>query len=914
VPSLRRYAHLVAQSVRSRLLDFFYLEAPATWWAAEAGRASQEFGSRSVASVGPDSSESSKNCTLWCRTIPCTTCGLNIPLSTNFSIVSSRDKPEAALAAFPVVPPQGQNDCTFRIVPRSEWDSCVWPRPGFERWHPTDTPTYADGKGICPRCGQVIDGDDVKTVAQGHEGGLAAQMYAVCSQVPVRLTYQRGDPKVRYLKRFRAPTAADLDAVVAAEAELQRLLPKWEARDLVPNEEVPVVMEDQRPREYGMTRWSNLFLPRQLLTNMVILEEIRAAQDRARAELPEAEAEAVSVYLSLMLSKVISYNSVQCSWHDGRQQIRSAFPGHDFRFHAGFTEMEGARETVAWAASQVISAYDALARLIHGHVLTAADLVDEEAVDEDSDTVSDSGTDEAMDAVPDHSTPSIQGFALRPEVIVPTVSCEDAAAVTTPGPGSVHLVCVDPPYYNNVMYSELSNFFYVWLKRSLRDWPGLDNLFSEPLAESTREAVANARHWQTEARIDLAAWKARYDSAYARLRSEGVRAAQAKITATAAAGPKPPSAKDRADRFYEDKMASIFRRSRQLLHPAGRMVVMFNHKETAAWRSVGMSLIRAGFEVRSSFPVLTEAASGLNIRGLDAARSTILLLCERRDEIEQPAGNWGTVQRRVAIVARGAAERFQHQGLIGTDLYLSALGPALGEVARHWPVTDFAGHEVDLQEALETAYAAVGRWRLEQILAGLTEGPEFAAIDPGFTADSVDHDTQVLWLWLDTFMGDKASSDDVRKLAKALDVEPDEFRRMGLLRVKKENFELQPPQALDLRLLSRRLLGVEATRGRAAREADSWEEREFPGFVGGAVWNAIGLMAGAEGDVRGVEAVRRWMGTSGYGSQREFKGAFAVTLRLLEQVFGKRPAGDVWSDAAREARRVWDLALSGWRA
>ena len=62
---------------------------------------------------------------------------------------------------------------------------------------------------------------------------------------------------------------------------------------------------------------------------------------------------------------------------------------------------------------------------------------------------------------------------LRPEVIVPTITCDDAAALSTPAAGTVHLICVDPPYYKNVQYAELSNFFYVWLKRALRDCPGL---------------------------------------------------------------------------------------------------------------------------------------------------------------------------------------------------------------------------------------------------------------------------------------------------------------------------------------------------------------------------------------------------------------------------------------------------------
>ena len=203
-------------------------------------------------------------------------------------------------------------------------------------------------------------------------------------------------------------------------------------------------------------------------------EEIRAAQARARAELPEAEAEAVSVYLALMLSKIVNYNSVSSSWHDSRQQIRGTMMGHDLRFHASFTEMEGARETVMWGASQVIDAYEQLARLIHGEPVSLEGADDEGEGDEALDTegasdeeMSNEDTGESQEAV---TVPERNGEVhLRPEVIVPTVTCDDAAALSVPAPGTVHLICVDPPYYNNVQYAELSNFFYVWLKRALHD-------------------------------------------------------------------------------------------------------------------------------------------------------------------------------------------------------------------------------------------------------------------------------------------------------------------------------------------------------------------------------------------------------------------------------------------------------------
>jgi hypothetical protein len=559
-----------------------------------------------------------------------------------------------------------------------------------------------------------------------------------------------------------------------------------------------------------------------------------------------------------------------------------------------------------------MNAYQELARLIHGEPVSRSESSDDDETEGFEDDAIE-GEDADEETLASHSNACMTNengtYHLRPEVIVPTITCNDAAALSQPKPGTVHLLCVDPPYYNNVQYAELSNFFYVWLKRALRDWPGLADLCQEPLVESNREAVANTARWQREADAELAAWQSKYDTIYEDLRARTVKVRDAKDQATEAAGPKPLTADERAARFYEDKMASCFRRARQLLHASGRMVVMFNHKQTQAWASLGMALIRAGFEIRSSVPIHTEAESSLNIRGLDAARSTILLLCLPRNEVEQPVGNWGTVQRQVARMARHASARFQAQGLSGTDLYLSALGPALGEVGRSWPVTDLAGTPIDLADALDEAYKAVGEWRLEQIFAGLTDLLADVDVGEGFSVQAVDRDTQTLWLWLDTFQGETAQSDDVRKLAKSLNVDPDDFRRMGLLTTDKDTFVLRAPQTVDLRLLARRLRGEEIPRGRGAREADIWEERTFPGFVGAAVWNALSLMTGTNGQPRGVDALQRWLRASGYGNQREFRGAFVVTWRLLENVFQHRPETDPWRDAAHQARRAWDLVL-----
>lgn len=345
------------------------------------------------------------------------------PISTNFHIVNKKGKPDAVVAAFPLVPERWQgNDCTFRMVKKAEWKDCRWPRPDFEAWHPRNTPTFKDGNAICPRCGTVVDGEQVKEIARSRPGGLPAQMYAVCSQVPVKLTYQNGDVKIRYLWRFRAPTQADLDAVRAAEQELARLLPQWEAQGLVPDEEIPEGEKTREPHNMGMRYWRDLFLPRQLLTNLTVLEEIRNAQDRARKELPEEEAEAVSVYLAFVLSKVVNYNSVNTFWHYGRQTVAQTFSRHDFAFRPAFCEFEGARETVMWGASQVINAYEDLARLIHGEPVDLSGDAEDDDIDAEAEMgfeQEDDPNDSSVDSPEDATLRSSEG--MQPGVLAPGI-------------------------------------------------------------------------------------------------------------------------------------------------------------------------------------------------------------------------------------------------------------------------------------------------------------------------------------------------------------------------------------------------------------------------------------------------------------------------------------------------------------
>ena len=175
------------------------------------------------------------------------------------------------------------------------------------------------------------------------------------------------------------------------------------------------------------------------------------------------------------------------------------------------------------------------------------------------------------------------------------------------GDACVDCIVMDPPYYDNVMYAELSDFFYVWLKRTA----GLlyPELFTGHLTDKDREAVANPARFVGE--------KA--------------------------------GAKHLAGRDYQRRMALIFREQRRVLKPDGIMTVMFTHKASGAWDALAAGLIDAGFTITASWPVNSEAEGSLHIHERSAARSTIFLVCRVR---ESRGGECG-----FALLGRGRAHR-----------------------------------------------------------------------------------------------------------------------------------------------------------------------------------------------------------------------------------------------------------------
>ena len=260
---------------------------------------------------------------LWARTITCPYCDGLVPLSPNWRLAP--DGTGVKLEPYgPTVPGAQSRTCAFKIVQSVAEQS---------------SGTVSRGDGICPYsdCGRVIDGDEIKKQAQ--RGRMGEQLFAVVYKKRVLTTTKTGRTREKWVRGYRTPRPED-DNSKEIQAKLAEKLPEWEAFDIVPSERFPEVSNDDRPIQYGMPFWRDLFSPRQLLCHGTSVEVFREMleDDRAAGKLNEVRRAAYG-YLALALDKLRDYNSRMTRWHSNREVMVNTFDRHDFAFKWSYAEM-----------------------------------------------------------------------------------------------------------------------------------------------------------------------------------------------------------------------------------------------------------------------------------------------------------------------------------------------------------------------------------------------------------------------------------------------------------------------------------------------------------------------------------------------------------------------------------------------
>lgn len=574
---------------------------------------------------------------MYARQVTCPHCGGEVPLLNTCWLSKSGDK-----WAVRIIPDGSSRNGKVRF------ETCKVVRGKGPNGEDPNFRTVRGGKGECIHCGQGISSDEIKSQARGESphGTWCDRLYCVVAVRDEPVLDSKGQPmrfksgaragqiKTKKIVFYRPPNELDLEALETAEQMLKERWDEWDRQGLIPTERFPEG-NDMRPVIYGMTRWCDMFTPRQLLGHLILIDELNKLKPEIMKSLGFERGRAVVTYLQFAIDKGLDYNSKQTRWEYTRGIVKGTFGRHDYSIKWTFGEMvfAGRNSGAAWGLSQVIDAYKGIAELL-------------------------APVRERL------------GGAEPPVKIM----CGTAANMDVSSE-SVDLICIDPPYYDNVQYGELSDYFYVWQRRTLGDlYP---DWFRRRLTDKVDEAVAN---------------------------------------------PVRDGSKKAASQEYERLMAEIFAECRRVLKPDGIMTVMFTHKSTDAWEALTRSLIDTGWAITSSVPVESEAAESLHQKDKASAASSIFLTCRKRPDEERQPTVWigvdgsGVFQEVREAVHEGLVE-MESLKLNPVDEMVASYGRALKALSESWPVMD--GNDlVSPAKAMEEASLVVNQYQIFRLTGG----------------------------------------------------------------------------------------------------------------------------------------------------------------------------------------------------
>ena len=500
-------------------------------------------------------------------------------------------------------------------------DACATVR--FEIFEPKTDGEVSNGtvsraRATCPVCGAVLAPNRVRAQLAAQRGGAdvifdTAGRRIGGARLLAVVTLKPGEQG----RHYRLPTDADYVAVRKAHARLVEVAahPLPNGLSPVPDEPLPPIGTlGFRVQRYGMTQWGDLFTARQKLALVTLAGLARETGGRAKESVAAA------------VDRVCSRSSSLCLW----------------RYHADQEKVEHifGRQAlpVVWDFAESVVTSQSTGSFADGVEVVAH---------------------------------CIAGLGCRSETRGQTQQTT-ALDVALPN-DSCSLWFTDPPYYDAIPYSDLSDFFFVWLKRAL---PG------HPLLRDPDDPI----------------------------NSLSPKLAEAVQDETRKVNGRP---KDRT--FFEETMAKAFAEGRRVLRDDGVGCVVFAHKTTEGWEALLSGMITGGWTITGSWPIATEMGNRLRARE-SAALATSVHLVTRPRLTNAPIGDWSEVLRELPGRVEQWMERLSKEGVRGADLVFACIGPALEIYSRYPHVETAEGRVVPLGEYLEKVWEVVGRTALAQVL------------------------------------------------------------------------------------------------------------------------------------------------------------------------------------------------------
>lgn len=509
--------------------------------------------------------------------------------------------------------------------------------------------TIKASSATCPACGASAKASEVREY--GKKTGFGAQLYAV-------LDIEHRD------RTYRIPTQSEIEgAFINAEQNLKKLPDLDDGTSPVPDE---AMVKSQYRRYgnlvYGIDTFAGMFNTRQLYVLGRLAQAVRAAHDEMLVRgLKPAYAKALATYLGLTVDRIADYNSSFCGWQKTQEFVRNTFPRQAVAMVWDYTEID--------PFSESSGSWNGAVRWI------------ELAIRHCSNSSAHAGT-------------VLRGNAQ-------TLPFADDA---------FDAIVVDPPYYDAIQYGDLSDFFFVWLKRSV----GALNpeLFSTPLTPKKQEII--------ESRADR------------------------------------KSAEYVSHDEFEVRLQRALVEMVRVLRPLGVLSLVFAHTDVEAWERLLRALRSAGLVVTTSWPMRSEMLNRQTASISAVLGSSVVLVCRKAEA--RGEGFYDDVVRELEARIAERLDRFEQMGLVGADYFVSAVGPAFEVFAKYSRVVRLSGEEVGVPELMTLARQVVARRAMGKLLGD----ESVSSLDPVSLM-------YLTWRW--AYQGEAIPADEAYKLERALDVD-----------------------------------------------------------------------------------------------------------------------------------------------
>ena len=535
----------------------------------------------------------------------------------------------------------------------------------------------------------IPDGDKVRFEIASDSGGPQIDgtvgrrgAICVCCESPVELNYIRAEGKSGRMGSQLMAIAAEgtRRRIYLQPSEEHIRVATCERPEKYPEGELPINPRDFKTPNYGMTEYADLFTNRQLValttfSDLVGEARIKIAVDAQGSGLSSEEAsrygDGIATYLAFALDRITNESCSICTWvsNPKMEQVKNAF----------------GRQAIpmSWDYAEANVFYK--------------------------------------------STGSFLKSTHRVAAVLEFLSSSKAGVISQIDARSIDqtaVVATDPPYYDNIGYADLSDFFYVWLRRSLKDvYP---DLFATMLTPKTDELIATP------------------------YRHDGSKAA--------------------AEKYFEDGFVEVFERCREIQPDGFPMTLFYAFKQSetgdegnvsTGWATMLEGLLSAGWAVTGTWPVRTERDQGLKT-GTNVLASSIVLACRPRSEASGITDRQGLI-RALREELPGPLHDLQKASIAPVDLRQAAIGPGMAVFSRFARVVEPDGEPMRVRTALGL---------INQVL------------DQVLNEQDEEFDSETRWAiqWFTEFFEDEGPYGKAEQLATSMDVSVDGMVRSGILK------------------------------------------------------------------------------------------------------------------------------------